>query len=42
MDFAMSCGYMNSESVRNLEDEYEKIMGQLVLMIQKADRWLIK
>ena len=42
LDFAQSCGYIDDETARKLEDKYEKIMGQIVLMIQKADQWLIK
>ena len=42
LDFALSCGYLDKETTRALEQTYEKIMGQIVLMIERADQWLIK
>jgi four helix bundle protein len=42
LDFAHSCGYMDGDITRELEDKYEKIMAQIVLMIKNSDKWLIK
>ena len=42
LDLALSCGYLDKETTRALEQTYEKIMGQIVLMIERADQWLIK
>ncbi|MCJ7498827.1 four helix bundle protein [bacterium] len=42
LDFALSCGYLDKETTSALEQTYEKIMGQIVLMIERADQWLIK
>jgi four helix bundle protein len=42
LDFALSCGYIDDQTAAKLEEIYEKIMGQIVLMIEKADQWLIK
>ncbi len=42
LDFARSCGYLDIETTTVLEQTYEKIMGQIVLMIENADQWLIK
>ncbi len=37
LDFARSCGYLDIETTTVLEQTYEKIMGQIVLMIENAD-----
>ena len=42
LDFAQSCNYMDSEHARKLENDYEIVMGQVVAMINNADKWLIK
>lgn len=42
LDFAYSCGYLDADAIRELDDNYEKIMAQIVLMIKNADEWLIK
>lgn len=42
LDFALSCGYLDNETASYLDQVYEKIMSQLVLMIERADQWLIK
>jgi four helix bundle protein len=42
LDFAHSCGYIDAETATKLEGNYEQIMGQIVLMIQRADQWLIR
>ena len=42
LDFARNCGYLDIETTTVLEQTYEKIMGQIVLMIENADQWLIK
>ena len=42
LDFAQSCNYLDGHLARSLENEYEKIMAQIVSMIDKADKWLIK
>ncbi|MFZ2654301.1 MAG: four helix bundle protein [Victivallales bacterium] len=41
-EFALRCSYMNLEAKNKVEQRYEHIMSQLVLMIDEADKWLIK
>ena len=42
IEFALRCGYIDQKSSDNLDDAYEQIIGQLVRMIQEADKWLIR
>ena len=42
IEFSRRCKYMKDETCNELDDEYEKILGQLVKMINEADKWLIK
>ncbi|MBI5473430.1 MAG: four helix bundle protein [Ignavibacteriae bacterium] len=41
LEFALACGYMDQKTASQLEERYEQILSQLVLMIDKADSWLI-
>ena len=42
IEFAHRCGCINEESLNNLDNACNQIIGQLVKMIQEADKWLIK
>jgi four helix bundle protein len=42
LEFALRCGYLDSETQDRLDGAYERIIGQLVRMIEDADKWLIK
>ena len=35
-------GYLNQEVFDELDDAYDKILCQIVKMIDQADRWLVK
>jgi four helix bundle protein len=41
LDFAVRCGYLNSDERDELYSEYEIIMKQIVKMIGKADKWIL-
>lgn len=41
LEFALKCGFMDKEFVESLDRCYEKIHGQIVRMIENADKWLI-
>ncbi len=41
LEFANLCGYIDEETFKRLDEEYDRIMGQLVRMIDGADNWLI-
>ena len=42
LEFAKRCGYLEGEICNGLDAEYDQIMGQIVKMINDADKWLIK
>jgi four helix bundle protein len=40
LEFALRCGFLDEEITDSLDKIYEKIQGQLVRMIENADKWL--
>lgn len=42
LEIAKECGYITKKEFEKMDSEYEKIIGQLVRMIDGADDWLIK
>ena len=42
LEFAQLCGYIDTETFTRMDAEYDRILGQLVRMIDGADDWLIK
>jgi four helix bundle protein len=42
LDFATRCNYMESSLSSDLEIAYDKIIGQIVKMIEEANKWIIK
>ena len=42
IEFARKCECLKEEECESLDDVYELIMGQIVNMINTADKWLIK
>jgi four helix bundle protein len=41
IEFASRCGYISPQEAAELDDLYDKILGQLVRMIDNPDQWLI-
>lgn len=41
IEFALRCGYMESDRAKELETQYEHILSQLVTVINQADRWIV-
>ncbi|HSI11229.1 MAG TPA: four helix bundle protein [Chthoniobacter sp.] len=41
-EIAFHHGYLTEQQFRRLDDYYDKIIGQLVRMIDAPDKWLIK
>jgi hypothetical protein len=42
IEFAKRCEYLEDEICNELDEDYDQIMGQIVNMINQADKWLIK
>ena len=41
IEFAWRCGYITAAVAHEFDDEYDKILVQLVRMISEADQWVI-
>lgn len=39
LDYSLECGYLQKEKYQNLFDEYEKIIGMLVNMMNHPENW---
>ena len=42
VEFARRCQYLDNQECWQLDESYDRIMGQIVRMIDGADRWVIK
>lgn len=42
LDLAIRCGYLDEDKKADLNKKYEIILGQIIKVIQNADKWLIK
>jgi len=42
IEFAKQCGYLDAAVCADLDDLYDKVMGQIVRMIVEAPKWLIR
>src|SRR5437763_14965807 len=42
LEFSWRCGYMSKTEAYELDADYNKIIGQLVRMIDRPEQWLIK
>ena len=42
LEFAQKCAYIKPEMANELDAKYDKIIGQIIMMIKEADKWLIK
>jgi four helix bundle protein len=41
LDYALECGYMSEFDQKSLFNEYEKIIGKLVVMLSHPEKWSI-
>lgn len=42
LEFALRCNYLDEEKANNLTEKYDHILSQLVIMINDADKWIVK
>jgi four helix bundle protein len=42
IEFAKRCEYMEDNNCAEVDTEYDQIMGQIVKMINEADKWIIR
>jgi four helix bundle protein len=41
-EIAMRCGYWSEEVFQKIDEQYEKVMAQIVRMVDQPEKWLIK
>ena len=41
LEFSWRCGYISKAEAQELDDEYDRILAQLVTMIDRPEQWLI-
>ena len=41
LEFAVRCGYLETEAARSLYKTYDRILGKLVVMIRQPEKWVI-
>ncbi|KMQ63549.1 30S ribosomal protein S23 [Chryseobacterium sp. BLS98] len=39
LQFALACNYINEEQFSNLNNQYNQIIGMLVIMISQSEKW---
>lgn len=42
LEFSQRCAYITSQKEKELFERYEKVISQLVTMIDGADKWIIR
>lgn len=42
LEFASRCGYLDSQTSNELDQQYDNIIGQLVNMIRESGKWIIR
>lgn len=42
LEISWRCGYISQAEANSLDDDYDRILGQLVAMIDRPEPWLIK
>ena len=42
LEISWRCRYISESEANDIDDEYDKILGQLVTMIDRPEPWLIK
>ena len=42
LEFAVRCGYLDSATINELDQQYDNIIGQLVNMIKESGKWIIR
>lgn len=42
LEFSLKCGYLDQDTTKDLDDTYDRILAQIVTMIQDPDKWIIR
>jgi hypothetical protein len=41
IEFSRRCGYLTTEQSAQLDEAYEAILGQLVVMVNQPEKWVV-
>jgi four helix bundle protein len=41
LDYSLECGYITIEVYRKFYEEYDKIIGKIVMMIYQSEKWIL-
>jgi four helix bundle protein len=41
LDYSLECGYITVDAYRNYYEEYDKIIGKIVMMIHNYEKWIL-
>jgi four helix bundle protein len=41
LDYSLECGYITADAYRNYYEEYDKIIGKIVMMIYNYEKWIL-
>jgi len=42
LEFSLKCGYLDQATTKDLDDTYDRILAQIVTMIQEPEKWIIR
>jgi four helix bundle protein len=42
LDYSFECGYITKDIYHKFYQEYDKILGKLVMMIYQPEKWILK
>ena len=42
LEIALRCNYISTETAQKLYDQFDKIISQIIKMINNSEKWLIK
>lgn len=42
MEIALRCGYCDEKTFHEIDESYERVLGQIVRMLDQPEKWLIK
>jgi four helix bundle protein len=42
IEIALRCGYCDEETFREIDESYERVLAQIVRMVDQSEKWLIR
>jgi four helix bundle protein len=41
LDYSLECGYITIDTYREFYEEYDRILGKIVMMIYQSEKWIL-